>query len=86
MDKSRDEHAKIKRLIDRINEAGGDAECRYHRFHRMNEYLVREDGVTVFQEFGWLDNDWSESKLRLIRHQLEMMIAKVDTVTRRNAA
>lgn len=84
--KARKEHRRILRMIDRINAAGGDAEHRYHNRQHMNEYVIRENGRTVFQEFAWLDNDWTEAKLREIRHQMELVAAKVNICTRSNAA
>jgi len=84
--KARAEHRRIQRLIHRINAAGGDAEHRYHHRQHMIEYVIRENGKTVFQEFAWLDHDWTEAKLRKIRHQMEIAAAKVDIVDRSNAA
>lgn len=78
MSNSITEQKKLHKLVLRLQQKGIEADVRFHWIQRMIEVCILENGKTVYQEFAWLDNDWSECKIRKMRHDVERFVAKVD--------
>jgi len=75
----KDEAAKLSSLVDHMNEAYAvEAEVVFCQYSRWHQITIDQGGKTIYAATVSIDNDAAEAKCRLIRFEIETMIAECE--------